>query len=213
MQFISDWSSSTKGFELLEEKLSPNASWKSLKIRGIFQRADAKNHNGRIYPYAVLEKALSEVSGSLNSRNMVGELDHPADSSPTVSLKNVSHVITGLKFSGKDLIGEAVILDDPGPAGTPMGRILGSLIRNDLTVGISSRGLGAVEKNRSGEDVVSEYRVITWDAVQDPSTQGAYISPMLEARNKLQRELRDVLDHDKNVKELQEYFKSLRSKQ
>ena len=191
---IYDITSSSKGFEVLEEAFSPTSSWKSLKIRGVFQRADAKNHNGRVYPFAVLNKALSEAKESLDSRNMFGELDHPADQNPTVSLKNVSHVITNLRFTGNDLLGEAVVFDDPGPAGTPNGRLLGSLIRNNCTVGISSRGLGAVRPGLSSYDtVVQEYKLITFDCVHDPSTQNAYVEAVNESR-KYAMSIQDALD-------------------
>ena len=84
--FLNEYCSSTKGFELLEEKLNNNSSWKCLKFKGVFQRADSKNQNGRVYPYKVLDKAIQEASESLMSRNMLGEMDHPENQSPTVSL-------------------------------------------------------------------------------------------------------------------------------
>lgn len=179
-----DITASSQGFEVLEEQFSPTSAWKALKIRGVFQRADAKNHNGRVYPHAVLTRALEEVRSSLESRNMFGELDHPSDQNPTVSLKNVSHVITNLKFVGGDMVGEAVVFDDPGPAGTPQGRILGSLIRNNCTVGISSRGLGAVRPAgfNTAESIVESYKLITFDCVHDPSTHNAYVEAVNESR-------------------------------
>jgi len=196
--------SSTHGFEVLEEKINPQSSWKSLKIRGIFQRADSKNQNGRIYPYKVLDKAIQEASESLMSRNMFGELDHPADQSPTVSLKNVSHVITTLKFSGSDLIGEAVVFDDPGPAGTPSGRLLGALIRNNCTVGISSRGFGSITEGYDST-TVDEYKLVTFDCVHDPSTQKAFIQPVNEGAD-FKRQLERELERKKFIEELRSYF-------
>lgn len=199
--------SSTKGFEICEEKVNPNSAWKSLKIKGIFQRADAKNQNGRVYPYAVLNKAIQEVSESLNSRNMFGELDHPADQSPTVSLKNVSHVITSLRFSGKEVIGEAIVFDDPGPAGTPAGRLLGALIRNNCTVGISSRGYGAVSEGYEGT-TVDEYKLVTFDCVHDPSTQKAFIQPVTEGAD-FKRQLKQALEREALLKELRSEFSTM----
>ena len=174
----------SRGFEVMEEKVSSTSNWKALKIRGVFQRADAPNHNGRIYPHAVLSAALNEARESLDAKRMLGELDHPKDQSPTVELKNASHVITNLKFHGNDLIGEAVIFDDPGPCGTPHGRILGSLIRNNCTIGISSRGLGAVKPGNGygSGNIVESYKLITFDCVQDPSTHDAYVSAVNESR-------------------------------
>jgi hypothetical protein len=207
MDLLNELTSSTSGFEILEEKVNPNSSWKSLKIRGVFQRADAKNQNGRIYPFGVLDKAIQECSESLLSRNMFGELDHPADQSPTVSLKNVSHVVTNLKFSGKDVIGEAVVFDDPGPAGTPAGRLLGALIRNNCTVGISSRGYGSVVNGYEGT-VVEEYKLVTFDCVHDPSTHKAFVQPVNEGID-YQRQLKAALEREKFIKDLRIDFSTM----
>lgn len=203
LTFLSEECGTTQGFEIFEEKISPTSSWKSLKIRGIFQRADVKNQNGRIYPYKVLDKALQEANESLVSRNMFGECDHPADQNPTVSLKNVSHVVTSLKFKGNELIGEAVVFDDPGPSGTPGGRLLGALIRNNCTVGISSRGYGSVKSDYDGSSIVEEYVLKTFDAVHDPSTQKAFIEPVNEGTD-FNRKLRKALAE----KEFSEYLRN-----
>jgi len=190
--FLYDITGSSRGFEVMEEKFSPLSSWKSLKIKGVFQRADARNQNGRIYPRAVLTKAIQECSEALSNHSMFGELDHPADQTPTVSLRNVSHVVTSLRFSGNDVIGEAIVFDDPGPSGTPQGRVLGSLIRNNCTVGVSSRGLGAVSKSGIGnESVVQEYKLVTFDSVHDPSTQNAYLQAVNESRNRSMKDIED----------------------
>jgi hypothetical protein len=205
---LEDLTSNTRGFEVLEEAISPGSSWKSLKIRGIFQRADSKNHNGRVYPYDVLVRALGEAKESLDSKNMFGELDHPADGNPTVSLKNVSHVISALNFSGKDLLGEAIVFDDPGPAGTPSGRLLGALIRNNCTVGISSRGLGALSKGYSTGDVVNEYKLITFDCVHDPSTQKAYVQAVNESKN-YGRSIQDAIAQNREAEQFKEHIREI----
>jgi Prohead core protein serine protease len=207
---LNEVTSSTQGFELFEEKVNPNSSWKALKIRGVFQRADSKNQNGRIYPYKVLDKAIQDVSESLMARNMFGELDHPSDQSPTVSLKNVSHVVTSLKFVGNELIGEAIVFDDPGPTGTPSGRVLGSLIRNNCTVGISSRGFGSVTEGY-GETTVDDYKLVTFDCVHDPSTQKAFIQSVNEGAD-FERQLKMALERENFLKELRSEFSSMLSK-
>lgn len=210
LNLLTEMTGSTQGFEILEEKLAPNSSWKSLKIRGIFQRADSKNQNGRVYPYKVLDRAIQECSESLMARNMFGELDHPSDQSPTVSLKNVSHVITNLKFSGNDVIGEAVVFDDPGSAGTPSGRLLGALIRNNCTVGISSRGYGSVA-NDYDKTVVEEYKLVTFDCVHDPSTQKAFVQQVNEGTD-YRRQLKAALEQEQFIKDLRTEFSTMWTK-
>lgn len=126
------------------------------------------------------------------------------DQSPTISLKNVSHVITSLKFSGNDLIGEALIFDDPGPAGTPSGRVLGALVRNNCTVGISSRGFGAVSETYDGS-IVDDYKLCTFDMVQDPSTQKAFIQQVNEGVD-FKRQLERELERRKFIEDLRSLF-------
>jgi hypothetical protein len=66
-------------------------------------------------------------------------------------------------------MGEGVILD------TPMGKLLKSLIGGGVRVGISSRGVGNGKVNEDGILVIGEsYKLITFDAVADPSTNAAF---------------------------------------
>ncbi len=134
---------------------------------------DKIQHNGNIY-------CLTTTHGNFYmEQNGKAFWTGNCDGTPIVSLKNASHVVTSLKFQGKDMIGEALVFDDPGPAGTPGGRILGALIRNNCTVGISSRGYGSVTENYDGT-VVDQYKLVTFDAVNDPSTQKAFLEPVNE---------------------------------
>ena len=138
-------------------------------IRGTFQRAEEENHNKRVYPKAVLEGCVKSLQEKLNGRELVGELDHPADG--VVKLQNASHLITKLEWKGNDLIGEAEILP------TPAGQIAKSLINAGVKIGISSRGMGTLSESSEGAKIVNpDYKMITFDLVADPSTKGAYPS-------------------------------------
>ena len=138
-------------------------------IRGTFQRAEEENHNRRIYPKAVLESCVKNLHEKLSGRELVGELDHPADG--VVKLQNASHLITKLEWQGNDLIGEAEILP------TPAGQIAKSLINAGVKIGISSRGMGTLSEASEGSKIVNDdYKMITFDLVADPSTKGAYPS-------------------------------------
>jgi len=139
-----------------------------LTMSGILQRADAPNHNYRIYPKMVLEREIDHMQESIKSRSAVGELDHPE--SAIVSLKNGSHIVTETWWEGSDLHGKVEVLN------TPMGQILESYARRGIKLGISSRGMGSVKKNNDGYDIVDEdYNLICFDFVSNPSTQGAYM--------------------------------------
>ena len=138
-------------------------------IRGTFQRAEEENHNRRVYPKAVLEGCVKSLHEKLKGRELVGELDHPADG--VVKLQNASHLITKLEWQGNDLIGEAEILP------TPAGQIAKSLINAGVKIGISSRGMGTLSEASEGAKIVNDdYKMITFDLVADPSTKGAYPS-------------------------------------
>ena len=138
-----------------------------LKFRGKFQEAEAVNKNKRIYPYDVLNGNLKKLQESLKNRSLIGELDHPTDT--IVHFANASHLISKLWWEGNTLMGEGEVLT------TPMGKVLKALIDNGVRVGISSRGVGNGKVNENGVLVIGEsYKLITFDAVADPSTWNAF---------------------------------------
>jgi hypothetical protein len=149
--------------------ISESASTGLMKISGKFQEADSLNNNKRVYPKALLEREVKKLQESIMGQRLVGELDHPEYDS--VKLSNVSHMITGLKMKGNDVLGEAVILN------TPAGQVAQQLIKGGVSVGISSRGLGTLTELEEGTKQVNEdYNLVTFDLVADPSTKGAYPS-------------------------------------
>jgi len=138
-----------------------------VKFRGKFQEADAINKNKRTYPYEVLNDNVKGLMECISSGGLIGELDHPTDS--IVHFTNASHKITKLWWEGKTLMGEGTILN------TPHGKILKALINDGVRVGISSRGVGNGKVNEDGILVIGEsYKLITFDAVADPSTSQAF---------------------------------------
>jgi hypothetical protein len=138
-----------------------------VKFRGKFQEADAVNKNKRTYPFNVLNDNVKGLQETIKNGGLIGELDHPTDS--IVHFANASHKITRLWWEGKTLMGEGVILN------TPHGKILKALINDGVRVGISSRGVGNGKVNEEGILVIGEsYKLITFDAVADPSTSQAF---------------------------------------
>jgi hypothetical protein len=153
---------------LNEAKLNPNAN---LVVEGVVQRANAKNENGRIYPKEILEREVQKyIAGPVAQNRALGELDHPESS--IISLKNVCHNIKALWWDGDDLFGRIEILN------TPSGNILKDLFLNNITVGISSRGMGSVKQLGEGTvEVQDDLDLVCWDFVSTPSTHGAYMRP------------------------------------
>lgn len=133
-----------------------------LVAKGEFARANVPTANTRIYSSNIWEKSLRSVNETMKKRALYGELDHPEDGK--TKLKRVSHIITDLKFNGDQVYGEAEIMD------TPNGKILQEIVGSGAAVGVSSRGMGSVVKDRNGNEVVQEdYNFITFDFVVDPA--------------------------------------------
>ena len=160
---------------LHEAKLNPS---KNLIVEGIVQRADAKNENGRVYPKNILHREVEKyIAGPIAQNRALGELDHPESS--VISLKNVCHNIKQLWWEGDDLFGRIEILN------TPSGNILRDLMLNNITVGISSRGMGSVRQlGENTVEVQDDFDLVCWDFVSTPSTHGAYMKPVSLAESK-----------------------------
>lgn len=146
------------------------------KIKGVFQRAETQNQNKRIYPKRILEREVNALMGPIKERTVMGELEHPQETN--VNLERASHLITDLKFDGNTVIGEAEIL-----VGTVFGNILEALLKNNVKVGISSRGKGSLINRGSIYEVGEDYQMITFDIVSKPSTPGAYPALVSEGLN------------------------------
>lgn len=135
---------------------------------GKLQEAEALNHNNRIYPKDLLKREISKYMKLVRERKALGVLDHPDHT--TVNLKEVSHLISELWWEGNAVFGKVELLP-----GTPCGDILISLSNKNIPIGMSSRGVGTIEE-RHGKVYVTDYQLICWDAVSDPSTHNAYVS-------------------------------------
>jgi hypothetical protein len=142
-------------------------SGKRTKFRGKFQEAEAVNKNKRMYPRSILAENMDRLQETIKEGGLIGELDHPTDS--IIHFANASHKITRLWWENNVMMGEGEILN------TPHGQILRALIGDDVRVGISSRGIGNGKVNEDGILVIGEsYKLITFDAVADPSTNRAF---------------------------------------
>ena len=168
--------------EQINESLTENDG--RLVVKGVLQRAEAKNQNGRIYPRDTLMREADKYSKvQIKERRALGELDHP-DSS-VVNLNNASHNVLEMHWKGNDLLGTVEVLS------TPAGNILKELFKSGIKLGISSRGLGSVEElaeAEAGENptvkVKDDFELIAFDFVSNPSTHGAFLSPVNEGVTK-----------------------------
>ena len=158
---------------LFEGRVNEDSSGRTL-VKGVLQRSGAENQNGRVYPREVLEREIKKYQTLVKERRALGELDHP-DSS-VINLKNVSHNIREVHWEGNDVIGTVEILP------TPSGNILKELLRAGILLGISSRGMGSTQPMKDNKLLVGEdFELIGWDFVSNPSTHGAFMTPMNES--------------------------------
>ena len=152
-----------------------------LVVKGVLQRAESKNQNGRVYPREVLLKEVAKyLENQVTERRALGELDHPESS--VVNLNNASHNVIEMHWDGDDLMGTVEVLS------TPAGNILKELFKSGIKLGISSRGLGSVEtikEDEQGEEdtveVQPDFELIAFDFVSNPSTHGAFMRPVNES--------------------------------
>lgn len=159
-------------YEIIKEDAVDGRPGK-LFVKGVIQRADTLNQNGRIYPRDILFKEVENYRKVVQERRAMGELDHADD--PVVNLKNVSHLITDIWADDEVVYGKIEILP------TPMGNIARNLIESNVKIGISSRALGSVRSRGDADIVQDDLHLICWDLVSEPSTPGAYM--MKEARD------------------------------
>ena len=182
-------------FDVTPEKIneSMNANGGKLVVKGVLQRAESQNQNGRVYPKEILvREAKKYTSEFIKERRAMGELDHP-DSS-VVNLQNVSHNILEMHWANNDLVGTVEILS------TPAGNILKELFKSGIKLGISSRGLGSIKQEAKGDEVQGDFELIAFDFVSNPSTHGAFLHPVNESKNhnidkwsKVHRDITNIL--------------------
>ena len=149
---------------------------KDMKIQGVFMQAETKNRNGRVYPLGVLQKEVTRYNKELVSKNRAfGELGHP--DGPTVNLDRVSHMIEERVAEGYYIIGKAKILD------TPNGKIVKELLNSGAKLGVSSRGMGTLEKKGNANYVKDDFYLATAaDIVADPSAPQAFVEGIMEGK-------------------------------
>ena len=144
-------------------------------IEGIFMQAETTNRNGRMYPKHTLMKEVSRYGKELvESKRAMGELGHPEG--PSLNLERVSHIITELKEDNNNVIGKAKVLD------TPYGKIVKNLIDEGAKLGVSSRGMGSLKKEKDTNIVQEDFMLAAVDIVADPSAPDAFVNGIMEVK-------------------------------
>ena len=166
----------TETIENVEVITEGKGADKKLYIEGVFLQSELKNRNGRMYPFQVLEKEVNRYNEEyIKTSRALGELGHP--DGPTVNLDRVSHRITSLSAEGTNFIGRAQILD------TPMGKIASSLLGEGVKLGVSSRGMGSIDRREDCNVVMDDFMLATAaDIVADPSAPDAFVNGIMEGK-------------------------------
>jgi ABC-type molybdenum transport system ATPase subunit/photorepair protein PhrA len=99
--------------------------------------------------------------------------------SSIISGKDISHNITKIWWEGATLMGELEILMSPGFINQGIiscqGDMVANLLRHNIKIGVSSRGVGSVEDVNGIQLVQNDFELICWDVVTNPSTPGSWI--------------------------------------
>jgi len=153
---------------LTEQEQIEVKTGKSVFLTGLFQRADIKNGNGRIYPKNVLEREIANYQKLIRESRAYGTLGHEDESE--VSLKETSHMVIKLWWEGDSVMGKLKLFS------TPSGKIAQTIVMEGGQLGISSRALGSLSESRTGDQIVGEdLQIISFDLVSLESTPGAVL--------------------------------------
>jgi hypothetical protein len=156
---------------MVVEHTENDTGGKDLYLKGICIQGGVRNANQRVYPVNEISRAVNTLNDQIKGGySVLGEVDHPEGLN--VNLDRVSHMITEMWMDGPNGYGKLKIIP------TPMGQLIQTMIQNGVKLGVSSRGSGNVKDDGSGE--VSEFEIITVDAVAQPSAPGAYPTPIYE---------------------------------
>mgnify|MGYP003631832138 FL=1 len=158
-----------KGILLSEGRMSDRGN---PMVEGILATAEVKNGNGRYYSKDLWEREINKYNVLVKENRALGELDHPESS--IINLKNVSHNIIDMWWDGDEVVGKIEILP------TPSGNILKALIENNITVGVSSRGMGSLQDRGGVLEVQDDFELLCWDFVSTPSNPGSYMELVKE---------------------------------
>lgn len=180
-----------------------------MRCKGVFQKADEKNANGRIYPDGILKEAVKRLAKPISERRVMGEFDHPPDAK--IHLDRVSHLVTRLWMEGKTVMGEIEVINDDR---CPCGSMLSCYLDRGIQIGISSRGVGDMElvvvEGEDAYQVQDGFEFITFDAVAEPSVSGTQLKKLNEAkeREKLAAKKATLLEAKERVlaSEIRKFF-------
>ena len=161
-----------QSFEYIVEE-NTDSKQKNMYIQGVFMEAEKINKNNRVYPIEEMNREVERYIKEMVAKGRaMGELNHPTTAD--VDLERACHMVTELKQEGNKFIGKSKVLS------TPCGKIVESLIKDGVKVGMSTRSLGKLTEETGGINKVGDMRLVAVDCVADPSCTDAFVNGILE---------------------------------
>jgi len=166
---------------------------KPFEFYAVLQKYNTPNRNGRIYPERILKREAENYKKVIQKGTALSELNHPESS--LIDLDRVSHIINEVWWDGNILMGKLKLLTSPGfherGIVSCKGDLAANYLRQGVTLGISSRGVGSLAKKGEQNEVQDDFELICFDLVSSPSTPGAYLFLNPEDRNKYEENLEE----------------------
>ena len=172
----------------------------------VLQKHDVPNRNGRTYPEKILRREAERYKQIIEKGLSTSELNHPESS--LIDLDRVAHLITEIWWDNNILMGKLLLLTSPGfhQSGvvSTKGDVAANLMRQGVSLGISSRGVGSLKKVGEKNEVQDDFELICFDLVSSPSTPGAYLFSNKEDRHKYDEKLEEEkkIDPSNNILKL-----------
>lgn len=179
--------------EILKESKNFLDHSKPFEFYAVLQKYDTPNRNGRVYPKKILQREAENYKKMIEKGTSLSELNHPESS--LIDLDRVSHIITEVFWEGPVLLGKLKLLTSPGfhQSGvcSTKGDLAANYLRQGVTLGISSRGVGSLKKVGEQNEVQEDFELICFDLVSSPSTPGAYLFLNRDDRHKYDENLEE----------------------
>jgi hypothetical protein len=182
-----------KNLEMINENKNMLDHSKPFEFYAVLQKYNTPNRNGRVYPERILKREADNYKKMIDKGTSLSELNHPESS--LIDLDRASHIITEIWWDGPVLLGKLKLLTSPGfherGIVSTKGDLAANYLRQGVTLGISSRGVGSLKKVGEQNEVQDDFELICFDLVSSPSTPGAYLFQNKDDRMKYEESLEE----------------------
>ena len=183
----------SRNMDIIKESKNMLDHSKPFEFYAVLQKYNTPNRNGRIYPEKILKRESENYKKMIQKGTSLSELNHPESS--LIDLDRVSHIITDIWWDGPILMGKLKLLTSPGfherGIVSTKGDMAANYLRQGVTLGISSRGVGSLKKVGEQNEVQDDFELICFDLVSSPSTPGAYLFLNPDERNNFEENIEE----------------------